>query len=128
MAEPTPNSRTQHGGQGTNYAAIYVSLLVLLIVSVAGPLFGILWLTLATAFGIAFIKAALVVRNFMHLKWESRMVRWILAWSVVLMALFFAGVAPDVMRHEGTNWENIGAKEAVERGVVSEGEEAGMEN
>ena len=32
--------------------------------------------------------------------------------------LFFFGVAPDVMSHEGTNWDNTAAKAAVKRGIV----------
>jgi hypothetical protein len=32
--------------------------------------------------------------------------------------LFFAGVAPDVMKHQGQRWENRAAKQAVERGLA----------
>ena len=112
-----PNTHSGDTAQHSNYVRVYVSLLILLVVSVLGPLFGILWLTLATAFGIALIKAALVIQNFMHLRWERRLIGWMLAWSVVLILLLFAGVAPDVMRHDGVNWENTAAQEAVERGI-----------
>ena len=30
--------------------------------------------------------------------------KWFLAASCVLMALYFFGVAPDVMKHSGSNW------------------------
>ena len=106
----------QHAGH-PNYRNIYLTLLALLVVSVIGPMFGILWLTLATAFGIALVKATLVVQNFMHLKWERALVGWFLAAALLLMFLMFAGVAPDVMSHEGANWENIAAQDAVERGI-----------
>jgi caa(3)-type oxidase subunit IV len=104
-----------------NYKKIYFTLLALLVASVVGPLlgdrFGLTWLTLITAFGIAIVKAQLVINNFMHLRWEKRIVKWLLTTSLLLMALLFAGVAPDVMNHEGNNWENIAAQAAVERGI-----------
>jgi hypothetical protein len=36
------------------------------------------------------------------------------------MLLFFAGVAPDVMKHQGQNWENVAAKTEIERGLEAE--------
>ena len=112
----------EHGQQDAhhvNYKKIYFTLLGLLVVSVVGPFFGILWVTLVTAFGIAVVKATLVIQNFMHLKWEKRIMRWVLATSLILMALFMAGVSADVLNHEGNNWENIAAKAAVERGLAA---------
>jgi caa(3)-type oxidase subunit IV len=111
------------GGHHVNYKKIYFTLLGLLVVSVVGPFFGILWLTLVTAFGIALVKANLVVQNFMHLKWEKRIAKWVLATSLLLMALMFAGISSDVMNHEGNNWENVAAQAAVERGLPGEGGE-----
>ncbi len=64
-----------------NYKKIYIALVVLLAISVAGPHLGIVWVTLITAFGIALVKANLVVQNFMHLKWEKRIMKWMLATS-----------------------------------------------
>ena len=109
-----------HAHNPNKYRNIYLVLLVLLAVSIIGPEFGILWLTLITAFGIAFVKAWLVVREFMHLKDERKLVIWMLAGSLLLMLLLFAGVAPDVMRHEGTNWVHYSAQEVVERGIEYE--------
>ncbi len=103
-----------------NYKRVYLWLLALLVVSVAGPFIGILSVTLITAFGIAVVKANLVIQNFMHLRWEKPLAKWVLITSLALMALFVAGVAPDVMRHEGQNWVNVAAADAVERGVVDE--------
>ena len=103
-----------------NYKRVYLWLLVLLVVSVVGPFIGILSVTLITAFGIAVVKANLVLQNFMHLRWEKSLAKWVLITSLALMALFVAGVAPDVMRHEGQNWVNVAAADAVARGVVDE--------
>lgn len=100
-----------------NYKKIYFTLLFLLVVSIIGPEFGIMWVTLVTAFGIAFVKAYLVIENFMHLRWEKRLMKWMLASSVAIMMLMFFGIAPDVMQHEGRNWVNEAAIAAVERGV-----------
>ena len=100
-----------------NYRKIYFTLLVLLVISVAGPFLGIKWVTLITAFGIAGVKANMVIQNFMHLKWEKRIAKYVLAVSLLLMALFWGGVAPDVMKHAGLRWTNDAAMAAVERGV-----------
>jgi len=116
------------GGHHVNYKKIYFTLLGLLVVSVVGPFFGILWVTLVTAFGIALVKANLVIQNFMHLRWEKRIMKWVLATSLVLMALMFAGISSDVMNHEGRNWENVAAQAAVERGLAAaEGVEIAVE-
>ena len=104
----------EHTGHHTDYKKIYIALLVLLVVSIIGPEIGIMWVTLVTAFGIALVKATMVIRDFMHLKDERPLIGWILAASLLLMFLFFFGVAPDVMRHDGANWENLAAKEYIE--------------
>jgi caa(3)-type oxidase subunit IV len=109
------------GGHHVNYFAIYVALVVLFLISVAGPevgrITGLPWITLITAFGIALVKANLVIDNFMHLKWEKRLMKWLLTTSVLLMVLMVAGISPDVLNHEGNNWENLAAKEATARGL-----------
>ena len=87
-----------------NYVKIWVILLVLLAISVAGPFLGINIVTLITAFGIAIVKAYLVAKNFMHVNIEQRYVAYLLGTALVLMLLFFAAVAPDVMKHEGDQW------------------------
>ncbi len=109
-----------------NYKRIYITLLVLLAISIAGPHFGIKWLTLITAFGIAIVKANMVVQNFMHLRWEQKIVKWVLLASVVIVGLFWAAVRSDVSAHSGQNWTNDAAVAAVARGIPAprEGGEA----
>lgn len=87
-----------------NYVKIWLILLGLLVVSIAGPFLGIQIVTLVTAFGIAIIKAYLVAKNFMHLNTEPRYAVYMLLTMLMFVLLFFAGVAPDVMKHEGQNW------------------------
>ena len=88
-----------------NYVKIWAILLVLLAVSVAGPLLEIQWVTRITAFGIACVKAYLVAKNFMHLNLEPRYIVYLLCTMLVFLLLFFSAVAPDVMKFEGTNWK-----------------------
>jgi len=109
------HSDAHHGP--SHYIRIYFILLGLLIVSIVGPTLEIQIVTLITAFGVAVVKANLVVSHFMHLNVEKPLIKWLLAASVVLMALMWAGVAPDVQNHEGLQWENVAAKAAVERGI-----------
>ena len=86
------------------YIKIWAILVGLLVVSVIGPMFGIKAVTLFTAFGIAIVKAFLVVKHFMHLPEEPKFVSYMVATVLVLMFLFYAGTSPDVMQEEGSNW------------------------
>ncbi len=87
-----------------SYVKIWGILLGLLVVSVAGPFVGIQAVTLITAFGIALVKAYLVAKHFMHINLEKRFIVYITTTVLVFMLLFFAGVAPDVMKSSGSNW------------------------
>jgi len=109
------HSHESHGD--AHYVKIYFILLGLLTVSIIGPTLGIQLVTLITAFGVAVVKANLVVGHFMHLNVEKPLIKWLLAATVVLMALMWAGVAPDVQNHEGYQWVNLSAQAAVERGI-----------
>ena len=99
------------------YIRIWGILLVLLAISIAGPFLGIPIVTLMTAFGIAVVKAYLVCSKFMHLNIERKFVIYFLAASLGLMLVFYFGVAPDVMKHEGANWKNVAAQHEVQRGL-----------
>jgi caa(3)-type oxidase subunit IV len=89
----------------SHYVKIYFTLLLLLTVSILGPLLEIKVVTLITAFGIAIVKAYLVAKNFMHINLTPRFVIYTVTTTLVFMLLFFAGTAPDVMKDRGTNWE-----------------------
>ena len=99
------------------YIKIYVVLLILMGISLIGPEFGIKPVTLLTAFGIAFVKAYLVCAYFMHIKFETKWVGYMLLTCCVFMGLFFAGVAADVMKHEGSGWQNAAAATEVTRAM-----------
>ncbi len=116
----------QHGT--SYYVKIWAILLVLLVISVVGPELGIKSVTLFTAFGIAIIKAYMVVTKFMHIDATPRFVTYLVTTTLVFMLLFFAGVAPDVMKSSGTNWEKpawIEAERAYAAGEVGGGSHGG---
>lgn len=114
---PETEDHVHHG----NYVKIWAILVVLLILSVLGPLTGVRPLVLFAAFGIALIKAYMVAKNFMHVNVERRWVGYLLITCLVFLAILFAGVAPDVMRHQGLHWDNYSAKRAVQAGAPAEG-------
>ncbi len=87
-----------------DYVKVWGILVVLLIISIIGPELGIQWVTLVTAFGIAVVKAGLVVRKFMHIQNSPPYISYIMVTCLVFMLLFFAGTAPDVMQDTGDNW------------------------
>ena len=87
-----------------NYIKIWYWLLVLLAISVAGPMLEIPAITIITAFGIATVKAYLVAANFMHLKFEKKIIWFLLILSICLLGVFFFGTAPDLMMTEGDQW------------------------
>jgi caa(3)-type oxidase subunit IV len=83
---------------------IWGLLVVLLTISVLGPLLEIRVVTLVTAFGIAVVKAYMVAKHFMEIDLAKRYVTYLVATCLVFMLLFFAGSAPDVMKSHGSGW------------------------
>ncbi|MCS6781459.1 MAG: cytochrome C oxidase subunit IV family protein, partial [Geminicoccaceae bacterium] len=70
-AHDDPRAHERH------YVRVWAALCVLLVVSVVGPMLEIPIVTLLTAFGIAVVKAYLVVRFFMHLPLEPKYVAYL---------------------------------------------------
>jgi len=87
-----------------NYVKIWAILVMLLFVSVLGSMSHVREVVLIAAFGIAFVKAYLVAKNFMHVNVEKRWVPYLLAVCLLLIFILFAGVAPDVMKQSGLRW------------------------
>ncbi len=126
---PAPHSDGGHAPGAVhhphvNYVKIWAILCILLVASVIGPFIGealhMFWVTLVTAFGIAVVKAYLVAKNFMHVNLEKKFIGYLMVTMLVLMALFFGGISPDVMMHEGQRWENTAAKAETARRLASE--------
>jgi caa(3)-type oxidase subunit IV len=99
-----------------NYVKVWAILLALLILSVLCSMTDIRWLVLVAAFGVALVKAFLVAKNFMHVNIEKRFVPYLLLVCIAFIVILFAGVAPDVMKHQGERWSNDAAKHAVQTG------------
>ena len=126
---PASGHATHAGGHDghsdMHYVKIWGVLLVLLVVSLVGPIIGeksgIFAITLVTAFGIAVVKAYLVIKNFMHIGVEKRYVAYLLITMLGLMVLMVGGVGPDVLRHDGTRWTNVAAHKATEEGLKAGG-------
>jgi caa(3)-type oxidase subunit IV len=118
-SQPAADHGHGHGDHSheQHYIKIWKILCVLLVVSVIGPMFEIQVLTLLTAFGIAGVKAFLVVKHFMHLNLEKRFVAYFVATALVFMFLFYAGTSADVMNHTGRNWSNVAAKAETKRAL-----------
>ncbi len=91
------------------YGAIWFTLVVLLGISLLGPLTGSTAFVLLLAFGIAVVKAGMVAAWFMHLAVERRLIWFLMITALALMAVLFFGVAPDVMRDQGQNWGALAA-------------------
>jgi caa(3)-type oxidase subunit IV len=87
-----------------HYVKIWGILLVLFVISICGPELEIRWLTMLTAFGIAFVKAGVVIKYFMHLPQEKKYVTWILVSMLLMTAMFYLGVVVDVQNDSGSNW------------------------
>ena len=102
------------------YVKIWAVLLVLLAISIVGPMFGHPTLTLITAFGIAIVKASLVATYFMHLNIEKRYIRYMLYSMLLMIGLFFADTAPDIMKSQGLRWENQAVHELIEEHATHE--------
>ena len=102
-----------HENHDAHYIRIWKWLVVLLVISVIGPELGIQVVTLLTAFGIALVKAYMVCKYFMHVDMEKPYIHYLMVVSLMLMVLFFTAVAPDVMNHEGSNWQNDAAETEV---------------
>ena len=105
MTEHAATGQTAAHHAPRNYVRIWALLVVLLVVSIVGPTLEIRVVTLITAFGVAIVKAYIVAKHFMHLDIERRWVAYILVAMLAFMLVYFGGVAPDVLKHAGHQWE-----------------------
>src|ERR1700680_4294321 len=105
-----------------NYVKVWAILVVLLVVSVLGSMSHVREVVLIAAFGIAFVKAYLVAKNFMHINVEKRWVPYLLAVCLLFIVVLFAGVAPDVMKHSGLHWTNPSADRPADAGAAAKHE------
>jgi uncharacterized membrane protein len=120
QAQAAHGDHDDHAAHERFYVRVWALLLVLLLISFAGPIVSTKLhdagaisvhaarlITLLTAFGIAIYKAWRVAKNFMHVTIQPRYVMYMLSTVLVFMLLFYAGTAPDVMEHEGAHWTKL---------------------
>ena len=132
MSEEHAHGEHAHEDHAEHYKKIFILLVIFFVISFIGPfiadflteslgvphIVGFL-LTMVTAFGVAFLKARLVIVHFMHLPQEKPYVGYILQTTLVLIAIFIAGVMVDVLAHEGQNWTNEAAKAVVDKNAAA---------
>jgi cytochrome c oxidase subunit 4 len=89
--EPTPH-------HPVNYVAIFLTLVVLTIVTVGVAFIGLKqeWQKVLLALLIASIKASFVVLYFMHLKFEGKLIYLILLVPVTFCIILVVSLLPDV--------------------------------
>jgi heme/copper-type cytochrome/quinol oxidase subunit 4 len=81
---------------------IWATLVVMLIINVVvSKLTGILVITIVLATAMAGIALA----YFMHLNVEKKMVWAVMTASVIAIVGLFVGMAPDILKNDGINWE-----------------------
>jgi caa(3)-type oxidase subunit IV len=110
----TTEAHVQH----PNYVKVWAILVALLVVSLVGSMSHVRVVLLIAAFGVAFVKAYLVAKNFMHVNVEKRWVPYLLIMCLLFIAILFAGVAPDVMQHSGLNWNKNPASQPAQTGAT----------
>jgi len=92
-SEPMPH-------HSVNYVMIFVTLIVLTVVTVAVALVNLRTelAKVLVALTIASIKATFVARFFMHVKFEGKLIRLILFCPLVLCVLLIVALIPDIGR------------------------------
>lgn len=84
-----------------NYVAVWAWLVLLLIVSLAAVYLPFSQTaTISIIFAVAFAKAALVAANYMHLRFEKRLIRAIAIVPVLLFIILTIALLPDIVYHQ----------------------------
>lgn len=90
-----PDPKTDYHGH-PEYGKVYLRLLLLFGTSLLSAYFFSIGIAITIIFFVAIIQAGLVLRNFMHLKYEPILV-WIVAISVLFtLLMLFYGVYVDI--------------------------------
>lgn len=81
-----------------NYIAVWAWLVFLLVISLAAVYLPFSQtITVSIIFLVAAVKAFLVVVNFMHLKFEERLVRLIAVIPVIFFIIMTLALIPDIV-------------------------------
>jgi caa(3)-type oxidase subunit IV len=80
-----------------SYVKVWAWLVALLVVSLGLGGLGNHRLAVSLIFGLAVVKALLVLGNFMHLRWEPRLVWLVAGFGVLCIVFLYFGVLPDIV-------------------------------
>lgn len=80
-----------------NYVKVWGILVGLFIASLGVGFIGNKKLAVAGVFSLALVKALLVMGNFMHLRWEPKLVWGIAGFGVLCLGFLYFGVLPDIV-------------------------------
>lgn len=91
----TPHQHDYHGHP--NYFFVWLGLLVLFALSLVLNSLGNRSLAISLIFTLAVVKAVLVLGNFMHLRWEPRLLWTIMGFAFLCLVFLYYGVMPDLL-------------------------------
>ena len=97
MKLPIMNTEVEDYHGHPNYLLIWAALVGLLILSLLVGFIGHKMLAVALMFFLALFKAILVLGNFMHLRWEPKLVWGIALFGVVCIFFLYFGVVLDIV-------------------------------
>lgn len=82
-----------------NYILIFSLLIVLTVVTVAVAFKRLEkeWMNLGVALAVASVKALLVARYFMHMKFEGKLIKLTMVFPIILCVIMIAGLVPDLV-------------------------------
>lgn len=85
------------------YVRIWLVLMALLGLGVLFAYVDIPLLANVLVFGVAIAKAIIVLRNYMHLRWEPKFVTLALVGALACIAILFLMLLPDMVLRDGWN-------------------------
>lgn len=91
-----PDTRAPHILGDRLLAAIWAALVCLTALTIAVARIDLGFYNVLAALGIASTKALLVILFFMHLKYENRLLKWLLCLACLVLALFIGMTFFDV--------------------------------
>ena len=100
LASDNPEEQYKNDYHGhPNYIVVGVVLVIALIISIIPAFTGITKvIVIIVAFGIALFKAIMVIANFMHIRYEPRLLIGLVGFALFVLLAFFFGVWPDTLK------------------------------
>lgn len=97
MSTQQNHSQNQDYHGHPNYFMVWLTLVIIFIISLAVNELGNRQLAISLIFSLAIVKAILVLGNFMHLRWEPKMVWTIVGFAIFCLLALYYGVMPDLL-------------------------------